>query len=181
MSQITDEQILKEAKQRLSKLIEEARVAEVEKEKRDIAILKAKVVIDLFSETVDAGEDVKEISFDTTTPTPTPIHFSTEETKFTVPEGTWQDKIKACLKFANKVLTIAKIVEMLKPFNSDMTEKQLTGVVSNTVNTMLKKETIKVFQPPVKMKGYFYGNPLWFEGSDLREEYKPDLKKKLLW
>jgi hypothetical protein len=177
MATITDSQILKEATDRLAGLFEEEKEAEAQKIRRDLAIQKAKAVIELFSD--DSLETPVTLSINTDKS----IDVDNSETKliFVLPSGTWQEKIKACLKFKNRALSIAQMVDLFKPFNMGYADKQLTAVLSNTVNTMLKKLLLKTYVAPIKMKGYFYGNPLWFDGDVLKEEYKPDLRENLLW
>jgi len=168
---LTDTQILKELNLRLSKLLEEEKVATKEKEIRDVSIQKTKMAIEAFSNSVTPEEVI-----------PEKLGTTTIETEFEYPKDkTWQDKIKAFMKFKNKGVTVAQIVEGLKPYEPEYSQEKLYGAISNIVSTMVKKDIVKIYKPPVKMKGYFYGNPLWFEGEDLKQEYVPDFKEKLLW
>ena len=163
--------ILKELKERLSKLLIEERKAIKEKEIRDVSINKTKIAIEAFSDEGElgvinegfiAGENMNNI--------------------FEYPKDkTWQEKIKAFMKFKNKVVTISQIVEGMQPFETDYTSDRLHGAVSNMVSTMVKAGLIKTYKPKTKMKGYFYGNPLWFDGEDLKQEYAPNLEQKLIW
>ena len=175
MNAINDATIVKEATARLSRLLEEEKRAEKEKVVRDIEITKAKAVIELFSVKSDMPayqtEVINDAKFE---------HFFPKD-KFEYPASeTWMEKIKAFLKFTNRVSTIADMIEVFRPFEN-REDSKLLNVISNTVNTMLKKGLLKVYKPPVKMKGYYYGNPLWFDGEILKDEYLPNIKEKLSW
>jgi hypothetical protein len=189
MDSNTVQQIVKEATNRLTALLEDARQAEIAKEKRDIEISKTRLIIDfldpegraLIEEKITNGTTVNGIQL----PPALPIFQNPEMPQ--LPEFnydksiTWEERIKAYFKFKNRVLTIGEIVEAFKHFEPNYNEKKLKGAVTNSVAGMHKDKLLKVYNPGFKMRGYYYGNPVWFEGDQLREEYKPDLKEKLLW
>lgn len=179
MSSINDELIVREAQSKLDKLLLESDKAEKEKEIRDLEITKAKAVIDLFSKPKPS------FSFNTE-------HFNMSSGNGNSdiagiyawaydPKATWADRIKSYIKHKNKVITIADMVEAFKIHVKDKSEDKLLGAISNNVSTMVKKELLKIYKPPIKMKGFYYGNPLWFNGEELKEEYLPNVKAKLLW
>ena len=171
-NQITDSQILKELKLRLSKLLEEEKTALKEKEIRDVSIQRTKIGIEAFTEL-----DTPEL--------PISEKLNSEEThiEFHYPKDkTWQEKIKAFMKYKNKVVTITQIVDGVKEYEPDYTTEKLQAAISNIVSTMVKNTLVATYKPKeIKMKGYFYGHPLWFEEGELKSEYAPDLKKKLSW
>ncbi|MBS1744626.1 MAG: hypothetical protein JST21_00505 [Bacteroidetes bacterium] len=170
-NQLSDGQILKELKSRLSKLLEEEKAALKEKEIRDASIQKTKIAIEAFSnaDTIEILETPQ-------------LQQAKEEIEFVYPKDkTWQERIKAYMKFRDKVLTIAQIVEGVKEYETEYTEDKLHAAISNIVSTMVKNHLVRTYKPAIRMKGYYYGNPLWFENDELKEEYKPDLKEKLMW
>jgi|GEM_PF-5797674 len=172
VNEITDSLILKELKERLSKLLSEERKAIKEKEIRDISIQKTKIAIEAFTDASEI-EIVKE-GFNR--------ELNNNNDEFEYPKNkTWQEKIKAFLKYKNKVVTISEIVEGMLPHEPEYTSEKIHAAISNMVSTMLKKELLKVHKPKTKMKGYYYGNPLWFEGEELKQEYEPNMEQKLIW
>ena len=94
---------------------------------------------------------------------------------------TWEERIKSYFKYRSVVLTISDIVDGLKPYHPDYSLDKLKGAVTNSVAMMHKKGILKVYDPGYKMRGFYYGNPLWFQGEQLKDEYKPNPKEKLLW
>ena len=76
---------------------------------------------------------------------------------------------------------ISNIVKEIKKYHPEYSEDRINGAINNTVSGMMKKGLLKVYTPPIKMKGFFYANPLWFEGDKLKDEYVPDLNEKLKW
>jgi len=179
MSTINDDIIVREATERLKRLLDEDAVAVREAEIRGLEIAKAKAVIELFSKPVKIDFSVtSSVNKEFTVPVitakeqPTVFDFSNEKT--------WIDRIKAFLKFKNKVSTISDMFNAFKGFEKK-SDDQILGAITNTVSTMSKRGLLKVYKPPIKMKGYFYGNPLWFEGEILKDEHLPNLREKTLW
>lgn len=93
----------------------------------------------------------------------------------------WEERIKAYMKFKNQAVKISEMVATFKTYHPDYTPAKLKAALNNTVQTMLKKDVLQVYEPEKKQKGFFYANPLWFEGKDLKEEHMPNLKKNLEW
>ncbi|HEV3413126.1 MAG TPA: hypothetical protein VG101_11635 [Puia sp.] len=185
MDSNTIQQIVKEATNRLNILLEEAKQAEIAKEKRDTEIIKARAVLDLFANESNGStsEHIPQVAA-IQIPPPLPIYDlpTMNLRSFTYdPSNTWEDRVKGYFKFKNKVLTITQIVDEFKEYEPDYSYDKLKGAVTNIVAMMHKKGLLKVYDPGFKMRGFYYGNPLWFVGDELKEEHKPDLKEKLLW
>lgn len=177
MVDISDNQILKQLKSKLATLLEEDRKAAVEKEKRDLLIKKTTVAIEVFSESedntyiIDLSKEVNDKG-----------NIDKELNSFDYSKGkTWKDKIKNYMIYTGKAVTISELVGEFKKHEPNYTEPQINGAMNNAVQAMFRKGVLKVYTPPVKMKGYYYANPLWFDGEALKEEHIPDFKKKLVW
>ena len=182
MDSNTIQHIVKEATNRLTNLLEEAKEAEIAKEKRDKEILKARAVIDLFFNEAEENPEAAVLIPSIQLIPPLPYYPSPVMTEFNYDKSdTWEERVKSFFKYKNRVLIISQIVDAFKPYHPDYSEDKLRGAVTNTVATMHKKGFLKVYDPGFKMRGFYYGNPLWFDGDTLREEHKPDLKEKLLW
>jgi hypothetical protein len=184
MDSYTIQHIVKEATNRLTTLLEEAKQAEIAKEKRDMEIIKARAVIDLFANETNGstGEHTQELNIPLLSPLPIFETPSINVSSFIYDSGdTWEDRVKGYFKFKNKVLTITQIVEAFKEYEPAYSYDKLKGAVTNSVSMMHKKGLLKVYDPGFKMRGFYYGNPLWFVGDQLKDEHKPDLKEKLLW
>ncbi|NNV55004.1 hypothetical protein [Limnovirga soli] len=170
--QISDSQILKELKLRLAKLLEEEKNALIEKEIRDISIQKIKIGIEAFTQL--GAPDLSIIKNQNS---------AESITSFSYPKDkTWQDKIKAFMKYKNTVVTISQIVDGIKEYEPAYTTEKLHAAISNIVSTMVKNNLITAYKPKeFKMKGYYYGHPLWFVDGELKNEHVPDWDKKLSW
>jgi len=181
MDNKTIQQIIKEAKERLRLLLEEEAQADIARQKREKEIIKAKTVIDLFTSDLESQSEITPSISSSTSLSSIPVH-ALEDPRFMYNiSETWEERVKAYFKFRNRVLTIAEIVEAFRPYHKDYSEEKLKGAVTNAVAMMNKKKLLKVYDPGFKMRGFYYGNPLWFENGQLKEEYKPDFKEKLLW
>lgn len=102
--------------------------------------------------------------------------------KFEYPKAKgWEERIKAYMKFKNQAVKISEMMEIFKPYHPDYTITQLKAALNNAVQTMLKKHVLRIYEPEIKQKGYYYANPMWFEGNDLKEEHIPNLNKNLAW
>jgi len=183
MDSKTIEQIIKKANERLLQLLEEAKAADIAKEKRELEILKIQSVIELFTpeidETLVEETTIPPFVNDSTLPLAN-IAPVVNQFKYSNLD-TWEERIKAFFKFKNRVLTISQIVEAFELYEPSYTKEKLKGAVTNAVAMMHKNELLRVYKPGFKMRGFYYGNPLWFEGETLKEEHKPDLREKLLW
>ena len=101
---------------------------------------------------------------------------------FDYPAGKgWEERIKAYMKFTNKAVKISEMVDTFIKYHSDYTTAKLKAALNNAVQTMIKKGVLQVYEPKLKQKGFFYANPMWFEGKELKEEYIPILNKNLEW
>lgn len=181
MDKQTEIKILEQANQRLMELLEESRIADIEREKRDKEIMKVRAVIEFIGGS-DTGTIVTTVNTEKNETNTPKDNAENEVTTFVYRENeTWRERIKALFKFKNVALTIGQIVEEFEKHELRMGEKKLKGIVSNMVMNMVKDKLLKVYDPGVKMRGYYYANPSWFEGEELRSEHKPDLNKKLLW
>lgn len=96
-------------------------------------------------------------------------------------DKTWEERIKAYMKYKNVPLKISHLLEEFKKYEPDYSISQLKGALNNTIQSMNKKEALKIYNPPRKEKGFYYGNPLWFEGDKLKEEHIPNTNKKSIW
>lgn len=169
--------VYQEAKKELDRLHEEDRIASIEQQKRTQAINEAYAVITFLSKKLEFPEGAE----------PYPLSTAEEDFKeiFYPSDGTWQEKITAVIKYAGKVLKIADMVHIMeaeeKKLASDYTTDQILGVVSNNTSKMAKAGMLGVYKSPKKEKGYYYGNPVWWDGKDLKEEYLPEPKVKSLW
>ena len=168
--------LLDESKAELSRLLEEETKANKEKETRDISILRTKSVIDFLNIKLN-GEKVVV----STSETLQQDNLVSSKAFSYALDITWVEKIKAFLKFHNKVATIAEMVDAFVEFEKPVDSKKIFSALSNVVSTMTKKNLLKIHKPPIKMKGYYYGNPTWYLSDELKEEYKPNLEKKLMW
>ena len=184
---MNEKQILEEATQALARLLQEEKIAEAQKARRDLDIRKAKAVIDLFTTPEDIAAAVQatnELLFAEKPTTPSNVpEPPLPPTEFVyAAKATWQERIKAYFKFKNRVLSIGQIWEEFIKHEPGKDKDSLKGVISNTVAVMVKKGLLKSYDPPeVKTRGYYYGNPLWFDDNTLKDEYKPNLKEQLLW
>ena|SRR5579872_2668782 len=182
----TKRQILAEAEAKLISLQREEQRALIEQERRDRDIKNAKAVIEFLSADIGEGERSAAPSIENIIvplePTLTIIEGANQST-FIYPNGTWQDRIKAYLKFRNHVLTIENMASEFRKHHSleEYSNDSLKAVISNTVSVMVKNQLLKSYKPAWKMRGLYYGNPLWFDGEQLKENHQPDLKTKLLW
>jgi hypothetical protein len=184
---ITDEIILKDSISKLKKLMEEDRVAAIEKEKRDKSIQRARLIIELYSD----GKPIEDLLNSAEMPTslfeglPTQIRTQmadSEKPKFEYPHGKmWKHKIIAVVKHENRVLSVKEIVDIIQKFEPNYTEKQLTGLVSNTITIKLVKNNIlKIHKDGGK--GYYYGSPLWWDDNgELKKEFYPIKKMEKIW
>lgn len=173
--------LLENARKELILLEEQEKEAVIAKAKRDTKIKQAKSVIEFLSEedVMDKNESVSQ-DVPTYDPKELPV---TMDSNFVYPiKGTWEDRIKAILKFSNRVLAISEMFEAFKPFETKLNDKQLLAIVSNTVTTMANtKGLLKKYDPPFKMRGFYYGNPIWWEGDVLKKEHEPKPKEAKLW
>ena len=168
MADITDEVILKELKNKLSKLLEEEKEAEYTKINRENLISKTKLAIEAFSKS-----DAKSVNI-----------VNEIKNGFDYPKkGTWHERIIAFMKHYNKAITVSELVKGLKPYESEYEESKLHGAVSNMMTGLIKKGDVKKYKPKGKtMKGVYYTSPQWFNDKDeLIEQYKPETKKISLW
>lgn len=184
--QITDDLILQDAVLKLTKLLEEDRIASIEKEKRDKSIQKAKILIELYSNGKSYEEFIKpvngssaeianvnKVSQSTIKPT---------EAKFEYPaDRQWKHKIVAVIKHENRVLTVKEIVDFIKPYETEYNESQLVGLVSNTVTlNLVKNNILKIHK--TGGRAFYYGSPLWWdENGELKKEHSPIKKQEKIW
>lgn len=96
-------------------------------------------------------------------------------------DETWEERVKSYMKFKNKAIKTAQIINEFKQYESGYTEDKLKGAINNCIQSMLKKRLLRVYEPEIKTKGYYFANPLWFEGESLKEEHKPDLIEITTW
>lgn len=96
-------------------------------------------------------------------------------------DKTWEERIKAYMKYKNVPLKISDMYNAFKDYEPDYTTAKLKGALNNTVQTMHKKDKLKIYYPPRKEKGFYYGNPSWFAGEDLQEEHIPNHIIKPTW
>jgi hypothetical protein len=181
-SNVTDEVILKDAITKLSKLLEEEKVAAIEKDRRDASIQKARVVIELYSNG-KSFEDLSSNHENALEKTNILQVIKPDISPFIYPLAkTWAVKIIAIIKNENRVLSVNEIIEVVEQHEKNYTTKQLLGLISNTINTnLVKKGDLKIYKPLIKIKGFYYGNPSWWDGEELRKEYYPKPKDKKLW
>jgi len=187
MSDLNEKQILKQLKEKLTTLLEQESKAEIERERRTTLIQKARLAIDLFSDSTTGTEDVFDMNINFSKFNLNSAGSVQRETEinlngFDYTKGkTWKDKIKNYLTYTNKPATISELVNEFKKHEPNYTQERINGAMNNGIHAMLKKGTLKIYTPPVKMKGYYYANPTWFDGEVLKEEHIPDFKKKLVW
>ena len=96
-------------------------------------------------------------------------------------DKTWEERIKAYLKYKNVPLKVSHLMEEFTKHEPGYSITQLKGALNNTIQSMNKKDALKIYTPPRKEKGFYYGNPLWFEGEKLKEEHIPNTNKKSIW
>lgn len=147
-STFNEVQILTRARLMLSSLLEAKEKADKESAIRDNEIAKAKAVIDLFSGATEVKQNREQLQKDTEYLPSIGIAFSYGGAK------TWKDKIKAFLKFKNKVCTVAEMYEAFLPLEKGRTEQNLLSALSSSAAVMLKKHMLKVYTPKIKMKGF---------------------------
>jgi hypothetical protein len=181
-TQITDDVILQDAITKLSKLMEEDRIASVEKGKRDISIQKARAVIELYSNGKTFEEFISKNELFTQLSETNNESERLNISDFEYPKGTWKDKIIGILKYENRVLSVNEIIGIVELHQNDYTTKQLLGLISNTINTnLVKNGYLKIYKPTIPTKGFYYGNPLWWDGEELKKEHLPKPKQKKVW
>ena len=173
--------VFQEAKKELERLHEEDKKAFIQQQKRTQEINEANAVIAFLSKGLELIESPEQ-------PVQTnPIETNREEIReFNYPpDGTWQDKIKAVVKYMGKVIKISDMVDIMaleeNKIGSKHTTEQISGVISNNTSKMAKAGILGVYKSPNKEKGYYYGSPLWWEGKELKDEYLPETKIKSLW
>jgi translation elongation factor EF-Ts len=173
--------IYQEAKKELDRLQEEERQASIEQQKRNQEINAAYAVITFLSKSLELPEVGERISKSNLNE-----DLKQELKEFNYPyDGTWQDKIKAVIKYVGKVIKISEMADIMtieeNKLGSVYTSQQISGVISNNTSKMAKAGMLGVYKSPKKEKGYYYGSPFWWDSNDLREEYLPEPKIKSLW
>lgn len=105
-----------------------------------------------------------------------------EPNGFRYPEGTsWRDRIIAFMKFKQRLVTTNEIVDGIATVETGLNKKQILNMVSGNLSTLVKDEIVKTYKPK-KMKGQYYGSPLWFEDNgEVVEKYKPEEKQVSVW
>lgn len=173
--------VYEEAKKELDRLHEEDRIASIEQQKRTQAINEAYAVITFLSKSLETPDGAG--PFMRSTPEED-FKNNLKEINYPI-DGTWQDKIKAVIKYVGKVLKISDMVDIMseeeKKGSTEYTTDQILGVVSNNTSKMAKAGMLGVYKSPKKEKGYYYGNPVWWDGKELKEEYLPESKIKSSW
>lgn len=161
MAELTEIEIAKSIRANLKRLKDEDAAAAIEAEKRKAQIDRLTTAFEAYRSFLDeiAGED----------------------DDFEYPDnGTWKERIVAYLKYKNRVLKAADFFESFKKYEKD--ETKLRTAISNELSKMGTDGELKQYKPTdMKVKGYYYGNPAWFTGDVLKEEYKPQEKKQSLF
>lgn len=157
---------------RMKDLIDEER-ADIERAaKRKSAMEKTKLALDAFSdlpEFNDIKDEVEKGIFEYNT------------------YKTWGAKLVAFFKYKNKVLTPNQVFKEFRKYETKerYTDQQLRNAVATEVNKLLGKGELKKWKPKdAKMKGYYYGSPLWFNENkpeELLDNYKPVMESTSLW
>lgn len=173
--------LYEEAKKDLARLHEEDRAASIAQQARTQAINEAYAVVTYLSKSLETPDGADSFMRSTAEE-----DFKDDIREVNYPiDGTWQEKIKAVIKYVGKVLKIADMVEIMlveeNKVEDGYTDEQILGVVSNNTSKMAKAGMLGVYKSPKKEKGYYYGNPMWWDGKELKEEYLPEPKIKALW
>jgi len=173
--------VYQEAKKELDRLIQENKIAAEQQLKRTQDINAANSVIYFLSKDIETPDGADPFVRSTAIEDFTEIAPNINYTH----NGTWQDKIKAVIKHANKVIKVYDMVEIMvaeeESGNTKYTQEQILGVVSNNTSKMVKDNMIKAYKSPKREKGYYYGNPIWWNGEILKDEFLPQQKEKILW
>ena len=179
---ITDEAILDNTIAKLKKLYQEDKVAKRIQEERDRDISKLTLVFEAYSngksiEDFITGENGNSL------PVIQPQLKVIPNEEFEYPlNATWANKIVAVFKYKNVALKISEIADMVRDYEKGYTDKKLTGVITNTINTNLVKNGIlRIYTPPFKSKGFYYTSPIWWENDKLKSEYMPTKKEVKVW
>lgn len=190
--EITDEFILKDTIRKARIIIAEERQADIDKEVRDKAKARLKLLYEEYSNGNKFDEFEKEFRNGVDKIKTVSSHIDNsvntqndnDNSKFVYPiKGTWAERIIAVFKYKNRVLKITDVVEIIKPHEPEYNNKQLVNLISNTVNmALVKKGFLKIYDPPFKTKGFYYGSPLWWdENGELKKEHINEIKLKNVW
>jgi hypothetical protein len=151
----------------LAKIEEFQRISEEQKNRE--------MVINSIKTTIEA------ISHSDKTPSSNKGSVAMPVSAFYYPLGSsWKEKIIAFLKFKNKAVTTTEICKAISDIEPKYSQRQLLNHVSGNMSLMVKDGFIRVYKP-TKMKGSYYANPAWFEGENLKEQHKPDMKAQVIW
>lgn len=170
--------VLADLKKQYLVLQEEAREADEKRKGRDQKMYMLKNAIDGLEGLLnpkDNGEkvDVQNAIITESRENNATFHYPADKT--------WEERIKTYMKYKNVPLKISHLLEEFKKYEPDYSISQLKGALNNTIQSMNKKDALKIYNPPRKEKGFYYGNPLWFEGDKLKEEHIPNTNKKSTW
>lgn len=97
------------------------------------------------------------------------------------PDISWKEKIVSFMKFKNRAVLTADIVDAIAAIETHLNKHQILNMVSGNMSDLVKQGHVKTYKPH-KMKGAYYAASAWFDNNgELKEEHKPEIKEISIW
>lgn len=167
MAELNDKEIAASLRTKLMGLLKEEKEEEAKRKVRIEAIKRTKLALEAYSED-GIEEELQEMA---------------AEADYNYPKGSWKDKIVSYLSYKNRVSTPAEIQRGIEKYEQGYTPERLRAALAGELSKMVKRDELKQFKPNgMKMKGFYYGSPQWFdENGQLKDEHLPIKRKADLW